>query len=180
MSISTRHGDAGQTDLLFGQRVSKNHPRVLALGAVDELNAALGLVRVHVQTPEARDVAAQVQAWLIGLMGELATPSGSEERYRAAQLQTLGTEQVAWLDGWVERLEREGKFVFRDWVLPGAAGKPGGAYADYARTVARRAEASIVALSGTEHDLPNPEVVRFLNRLSDALWLLARWEEREP
>lgn len=178
MSISTRKGDAGQTDLLFGDRVPKNHPRVLALGAVDELNAGLGLLRVHARTSESQDVAARTQLLLIGLMGELATPAGREQKYQSTHLEQLKPEHVAWLDVWVERLEREGQFQFKGWVLPGAAGVPGGAYADFARTICRRAESSIVNLAGTEHDVPNPEIVRFLNRLSDVLWLLARWEER--
>ena len=179
-SISTRQGDSGHTDLLFGQRVPKNHPRVTALGAVDEFNAALGLLRIHATTPEAAEVASHSQQYLIGLMGELATPIGGEDRYKGSHPQQIKAEHVAWLDGWVERLEREGNFSFKGWVLPGAAGVAGGAYADFARTVCRRAERCIVDLQTSGDELPNPEVVRFLNRLSDTLWLLARWEERKP
>jgi len=178
VSISTRKGDSGQTDLLFGQRVPKNHPRIIALGAVDELNAALGLLRIHAATKEAQDLASQTQLLLIGLMGELATPSGDEAHYQQTHTPQIKPEHVAWLDGWVERLEREGQFKFKGWVLPGGAGIAGGAYADFARTVCRRAESHIVDLDSTGDGLPNEEVVRFLNRLSDVLWLLARWEER--
>jgi cob(I)alamin adenosyltransferase len=178
MSISTRKGDSGHTDLLFGQRVAKHHPRIAALGDVDELNAALGLLRVHAATPEAEDVARTCQEHLIGLMGELATPVGGEARYQETHPQQLKAEHVAWLDGWVEKLEREGAFVFRGWVLPGAARHAGGAQADFARTVCRRAERAILALDATGDALPNADVVRFLNRLSDVLWLLARWEEK--
>lgn len=178
MSISTRKGDSGQTDLLFGQRVAKNHPRITALGDVDELNAALGLLRVHAATPESEDLAHTCQEHLIGLMGELATPTGGEARYQETHPQQLKPDHVTWLDGWVEKLEREGAFVFRGWVLPGAAKHAGGAHADFARTVCRRAERSIIDLAATGDDLPNEAVVRFLNRLSDVLWLLARWEEK--
>jgi len=178
MSISTRKGDQGTTDLLFGQRVAKNHPRVLALGEVDELNAALGLLRLHAACPETKEVAAQVQLWLIGLMGELATPVGGEEHYQDTHTQQVKPDQVHFLDGWVEKLEREGQFKFKGWVLPGAAGVPGGAYADFSRTVCRRAERSIINLQTTGDELPNEEAVRFLNRLSDVLWLLARREEK--
>ena len=70
--------------------------------------------------------------------------------------------------------------MLRMMIWPGAAGVPGGAYADFARTVCRRAERAIVDLQSSGDELPNPEAVRFLNRLSDTLWLLARWEERKP
>ncbi len=173
MSISTRKGDQGTTDLLFGGRVPKNHPSIVALGDVDELNAALGLLRVHARTAASKEVAAAVQLWLIGLMGELATPAGKEAAYADTHTQQVTSEQVAFLDGWVEKLEREGQFKFKGWVLPGGAGLAGGAHADYARTVCRRAERSIYDL-GTRG-----EPLRFLNRLSDVLWLLARWEEKE-
>jgi len=179
MSISTRKGDHGTTDMLFGQRVPKHHPRIQALGEVDELNAALGLLRIHAGTPETREVAAQVQLWLIGLMGELATPAGGEEKYGRTHTQQVTPEQVASLDGWVAKLESEGQFKFAGWVLPGGAGVAGGAYADFARTVCRRAERSLMTLVSTADELTNVEPVRFLNRLSDVLWLLARWEEKQ-
>ena len=179
MSISTRKGDHGSTDMLFGQRVLKHHPRIQALGEVDELNAALGLLRIHAGTPETREVAAQVQLWLIGLMGELATPAGGEEKYGRTHTQQVTPEQVASLDGWVAKIEREGQFKFAGWVLPGGAGVAGGAYADFARTVCRRAERSVMSLVSTADELTNAEPVRFLNRLSDVLWLLARWEEKQ-
>lgn len=178
MSISTRKGDTGTTDLLFGERVPKDHPRILALGAVDELNAALGLLRIHAGTEEVREVASRTQELLIGLMGELATPVGREGKYLMTHAFHIMPEHVTWLDGWVERLESSGQLEFKGWSLPGAAGSAGGAYADFARTVVRRSEALIVALDSAGQTLPNDEVLRFLNRLSDVLWLLARWEER--
>ena len=179
MSISTRKGDQGTTDLLFGSRVPKNHPRIVALGDVDELNAALGLLRIHAGKTETKEVAAQVQLWLIGLMGEVATPTGNESTYERTHTQQVTAEQVEYLDGWVEKLEREGQFKFKGWVLPGGEGVPGGAYADFARTVCRRAERSVYDLASSGEGLPNEQPVKFLNRLSDVLWLLARWEEKE-
>lgn len=179
MSISTKHGDSGETDLLFGQRVRKSHPRIRALGSVDELNAALGLLRVHAQREETAGVAEHAQLCLIKLMGELATPAGKEERYsQTHESKGITAEHVAWADGWVVTLEREGQFKFTGWVLPGAAGSKGGAFADNARAVCRRAERDIVDLILTGDELPNPEPVKFLNRLSDLLWLFARWEEK--
>jgi cob(I)alamin adenosyltransferase len=156
----------------------KSHPRIAALGHVDELNAALGLLRIHASRPESGEIAAQTQLWLIGLMGELATPIGGEDKYEKTHTQQVTPEQVRYLDGWVERLEREGAFKFTGWVLPGAAGVAGGAYADYARTICRRAERSIIELAASGDALPNEQPVCFLNRLSDVLWLLARWEEK--
>jgi cob(I)alamin adenosyltransferase len=181
MSISTRKGDSGQTDLLFGQRVPKKHPRVKALGAVDELTAALGLMRVHADHSATRDIAAWTQLKLISLMGELATPQGQEQRYATTHAgQQISTEDVQWLDAWVARIEQGVQLTFKGWVLPGAAGKLGAAHADMARAVARRAEIAIMDLESTHDQIPNAEVLRLLNRLSDVLWLLARCEEQVP
>jgi cob(I)alamin adenosyltransferase len=178
-SITTRRGDAGETDLLFGQRVSKTHPRVHALGDVDELNAALGWVRVFATSSECAEFCERTQLQLINLMGELATPSGKEQRYESTHPKhLLVAAEVEHLDGLVEKLEREGNFKFEGWVLPGAKGKPAGAACDHARTVCRRAERSVLGMDGTPEELPNTAVVKYLNRMSDVLWLFARWEER--
>ena len=178
MSIATRRGDQGETDLLFGQRTSKSHPRVHALGAVDELNAALGPLRIAALKPETREIVEKVQPLLISLMGELATPPGLEAKY-AATHKPFETAHVLWLDEWVAKLEAGGALQFKGWALPGEAGVMSGAYADLARTACRRAERHVVDLLGTDQEVPNQEVVRFLNRLADVLWLLARWEERQ-
>lgn len=179
MSIATWRGDQGETDLLFGRRTPKSHPRIHALGAVDELNAALGPLRVSARRDETREIVAQVQPWLITLMGELATPPGEEARY-AATHPVFDAAKTAWLDIWVERLEAGGALQFKGWALPGEAGVLSGAFADVARTACRRAERAVADLAGTAEALPNAEPGRFLNRLADVLWLLARWEEREP
>jgi cob(I)alamin adenosyltransferase len=115
-----------------------------------------------------------VQEWLIGLMGVLATPAGREAYYAETHGAGVTPEQVEWLDDWVTRLEAE-KFTFKGWVLPGAAGSKAGAFTDLARAVCRRAER---AVAGLEPALPNAEVGKFINRLSDVLWLLARVEDR--
>lgn len=177
MSIATRRGDEGETDLLFGCRLSKSHPRVHALGSVDELNAALGPLRIAALKPETREVVSTVQPWLISLMGELATPPGQEARY-AEKHAAFEAEKVTWLDGWVAKLEASGALEFKGWALPGEAGVMSGAYADLARVACRRAERHVVDLIGTDQAVPNAEVMRFLNRLADVLWLLGRWEER--
>ena len=178
MSIATRKGDQGQTDLLFGCRLAKSHPRVHALGAVDELNAALGPLRIAALRTETREIVPQVQRWLIELMGELATPPGEEVRYVAAHPEHIVSRHVLWLDEWVARLEAGGALKFKGWALPGEAGVMSGAYSDLARVACRRAERSVIDLQGTADEVPNAELIRFLNRLSDVLWLLARWEEQ--
>lgn len=178
MSISTKRGDTGETDLLFGCRIAKNHPRIQALGAVDELNSALGLLRVAARRSETREFVTRVQQWLIGLMGELATPAGDEERHAASHPEKIDAAKVEFLDAWVARLETDEKLRFDGWALPGAAGVLSGAHADFARAVCRRAERCVVDLASGENNAPNPEMTRFLNRLSDVLWLIARWEEQ--
>lgn len=177
MSIATRRGDEGETDLLFGCRLSKSHPRVHALGAVDELNAALGPLRIAALRTETREIVSTVQPWLIALMGELATPPGMEEKY-ADKHSGFDAGKVSYLDEWVARLEAGGALEIKGWALPGEAGIMTGAYADLARVACRRAERHVVDLSGTDQEVPNHEVMRFLNRLADVLWLLARWEEK--
>ena len=180
MSISTRRGDEGQTDLLFGRRRAKSHPRIHALGAVDELNAALGLVRIKAAQAETAPFAAQVQMHLIALMGELATAPGDEQRYRDSHPQVIAAANVHWLDEWVAKLEAGPAGTFDGWSLPGAAGSEAGAHLDVARTLCRRAERVVADLEGSAEAVPNPEVMRYLNRLSDVLWLFARWEEKGP
>jgi cob(I)alamin adenosyltransferase len=178
MSISTRKGDDGGTDLLFGCRIQKSHPRIHALGAVDELNAALGVLRVASLREEVREFVGKVQRQLIGLMGELATPPGMESRYAETHQDLITMAEVERLDEWVSRLEKDGCLQFKGWALPGEAGVMSGAHADVARTVCRRAERVVIDLDETAERVPNREIVRYLNRLSDVLWLMARWEER--
>lgn len=179
MSITTKRGDQGSTDLLFGNCVLKNHPRIHALGAVDELNAALGLMRVTAQTDIVRENVPKFQMELIALMGELATPRGEEERYAKTHPQRIDTACVTRLDELVKTMEAQGALKFEGWALPGAGGGISGAHCDVARTVCRRAERTVMDLHETEHAVPNAEIVRYLNRLSDVLWLMARTEEKQ-
>ena len=178
MSITTRRGDSGETDLLFGCRVKKDYPRIAAIGDVDELNAALGLVRLTVRGVVARRVVPEVQQELIFLMGELAVPLGEEERYARTHPAGITAESVARLDAVVRELEAAGGLEFKGWALPGEGGSIAGAHCDVARTVCRRAERAVVSLEGTPEAVGNAEIVRYLNRLSDVLWLMARVEER--
>lgn len=178
MSITTRRGDQGETDLLFGCRVQKSYPRIEAIGCVDELNAALGPVRLTVRHEIAMREVPLVQQTLIALMGELATPVGQEERYAQSHSQRITEETVAHLDELVRELEAAGGLKFKGWALPGEGGSMSGAHCDVARTVCRRAERAVVLLDGTSEAVPNSRIVQYLNRLSDVLWLMARVEEQ--
>ncbi len=180
MSITTRRGDSGETDMLFGCRVKKDYPRVEAIGHVDELNAALGLLRVTAKQDVTKREVPIMQETLIALMGELATPVGEEARYAASHSQRVTADTVEHLDELVADLEAAGALQFKGWALPGAEGSLSGAHADFARTVCRRAERGVVVLEETPEAVPNFEIVRYLNRLSDVLWLMARMEEKGP
>lgn len=178
MSISTKRGDDGQTDLMFGRRVSKAHPRIAANGAIDEMNAALGLARASAKHESVLERIAGIQADLINVMGELATDGADLAKYREKGFQITGEDLVDRLTGWVDELENVHDVNFKRWSTPGAAGNPAAAGLDLARTICRRAEREVVGLVEAG-EVENPAIVRFLNRLSDVLWLLARLEERE-
>ena len=104
MSIATRTGDTGSTGLMYNRRVPKTHPQVEACGAVDELNAALGLARTMVTDPVRLEFLVTVQRHLIGLMGELATAPEDFARYRSDGYATLSEGDLALLDAWVGQL----------------------------------------------------------------------------
>jgi cob(I)alamin adenosyltransferase len=165
MSIVTRTGDDGTTALMYGRRAPKSHPRIAACGAVDELNAALGLARAAVPS-SIKESLLPIQKELVGLMGELATLDEDMPRYIKDGFAVLSAECVARLDQIALKIEAELP-PFKDWVMPGA--NPASAALDFARTVCRRAERHISGL-----ELHNAQIVIYLNRLSDVLWLMAR------
>ena len=177
MSIATKTGDAGTTGLMYNRRVSKCHPRVEAYGSVDELNAALGVARASATQDFVRDHLLLVQKDLVILMGELATLPEDLPRYLKDGFQVVGPEMATKLDALVREVEAQ-NVSFKGWATPGAT-KSSGAL-DMARTICRRAERQVCALQESGQ-LQNPEIIIYLNRLSDALWLLARWvEDKEP
>lgn len=176
MSISTRKGDEGQTDLMFGRRVSKADPRVNTYGILDEVNAILGLARVDAGEPLVRSSIAKIQTDLVLVMGELATHEDDWATYRGKGGGVVGESMLGELDELVRVLEEERGISFARWAVPGAAGNRAGAVLDMARTVVRHGERAIVALSEAGK-LPNPLLLRWVNRLSDLFWLLARLEE---
>ncbi|MBI1839879.1 MAG: cob(I)yrinic acid a,c-diamide adenosyltransferase [Verrucomicrobia bacterium] len=177
MSIATKTGDNGTTGLMYNRRVSKCHPRVEAYGTMDELNTALGMAKACSSDALIREFILATQADLVVAMGELATLPEDLPRYAKDGFRRVEASLIDRLDGMVRELESR-KISFKGWATPGAT--IGAATLDVARTACRRAERRAAALAETEAS-PNPSILIYLNRLSDALWLLARWAEtREP
>lgn len=164
--VVTKTGDKGQTALIGGTRVSKGSLRVAAYGEVDELNSCLGLAVAHLLDPECQDILQEVQHRLFTLGADLASPPEVEvPRVNPQQIDRL--EEI--LDGLMDELP-----PLEEFILPG--GGPGGATLHLARTVARRAERTTVALA--EQESVNPLAIIYLNRLSDLLFVLARVANR--
>lgn len=175
MSIVTRTGDEGSTGLMYNRRVSKCHPRVEACGSVDELNTAIGLARAFNVHAFVGLPLLAVQKDLINLMGELATEAEDLPRYTQDGFHRLAAGSTARLDRLAVEIEAM-KVSTEGWATPGAT--VGAATLENARTTCRRAERRVCALqeAGALH---NPEILVFLNRLSDVLWLLGRWVETQ-
>jgi cob(I)alamin adenosyltransferase len=174
MSIATKTGDSGETALMFGVRVSKTDMRVEAYGTVDELNAALGLVRATTEEEIIQEAVLSVQKELVILMGELAVADKDHERYLKGGFEVVTAAMVDRLTEVVHDLEENHQVDFKHWATPGY--NLSSAALDLARTTCRRAERRVVALSNCP-DYVNPESIRYLNRLSDVLWLFARYIE---
>ena len=171
MSIVTKTGDKGMTALMYGRRVSKCHPRVEAYGCVDELNTALGLARATADQPFIRENLFVIQRDLVTLMGELATAVEDLPRY-VKDNYTLVTSQLTHkLDALVREVEAQ-SVSFKGWATPGAC--LNSAALDGARTVCRRAERRMVSL----HPPVDALALRYVNRLSDLLFVMARAANR--
>jgi cob(I)alamin adenosyltransferase len=173
MSIATRTGDDGTTGLLYKKRIGKSHPRIEAVGTVDELNAAIGLARALSAPGEIAEQLLPIQKDLITFMGEMATLPEDLERYQRDGFQLVTAELTAKLDRLVADIEGRG-ISYRGWATPGATA--GAAALDVARTTCRRAERRVHALRESG-EIQNGEMIIFLNRLSDVLWLMARLAE---
>ncbi len=173
MSIATRTGDQGSTSMMYNRRVPKCHPRVEAFGCVDELNSALGLARAASADGFIRDNLLTIQQQLVTLMGELATAVEDLPRYVLDGHPLTEPALTATLDRLVAEMEAQ-HLTFRGWAMPGE--NPLSAALDLARTVCRRAERRVCQLH-EDKQLRNQEIIVHLNRLSDVLWLMARWVE---
>jgi cob(I)alamin adenosyltransferase len=162
--IYTRTGDQGSTGLANGKRVNKDHPRIQALGDLDELNSIIGVLRsVCPESAHLDPQLAVIQHRLFDLGGELAIPD-----------QTLTTDQwITTLEHWIDTLNADLPHL-KEFILP--AGTQAAAHCHHARSVCRRAERSVWQLSRNES--VNPHSLRYLNRLSDVLFVMARVLER--
>ena len=157
---------------MYGRRVSKSDPRVDAYGCVDELNAALGLARAFSENAFISEQILLVQKDLIVLMGELATAREDIERYVKDEFKLTSAKMIDRVGGVIVDLEKDTSLYPKDWVIPG--GTVVSAAIDFARTTARHAERRVAALRNL-----NPEILRYLNRLSDFCWVLARYSEKK-
>jgi cob(I)alamin adenosyltransferase len=167
--IYTKTGDQGDTSLGDGQRVPKDHPRVAAYGSVDELNAVLGLVRASAPPldDDVRTLLDSIQNDLFDVGADLCVPATPEEA--PGQVLRVRAEQALRLEQAIDRYN-ENLQPLRSFVLPG--GTIAAAWCHVARTVCRRAERDVVTLARAE--TVNPQVIIYLNRLSDLLFVLAR------
>ena len=173
MSIVTKTGDRGMTALMYGRRVSKCHPRVEAYGCVDELNTALGMARATAEHDFLRENLLAIQRDLVTLMGELATAVEDLPRYVKDGYTLVTSQMTHKLDALVKEIEAQ-SVSFKGWATPGAC--LNSAALDMARTVCRRAERRVCALQEADQ-LQNSEIIIYLNRLADLVWLMARWAE---
>jgi len=172
MSIVTKTGDQGETSLMYGRRVPKNDPRVDAYGSVDELTATLGLARAICDDKLVAEQIFTVQKDLINVMGELSTLPEDRQRYVKDGFKPTDAKMVDRLTAVIVDLEKDKSLYPKDWVIPGANAVS--AALDFARVTGRRAERLVATLKD-----PNPEILRYLNRLSDWCWLLARYMEKQ-
>jgi cob(I)alamin adenosyltransferase len=165
--IYTKTGDQGETALGDGTRVSKDHPRVASYGSVDELNSVLGLLLANHPNLAEAQLLREIQNDLFDVGGDLCIPQKPEEP--PGKVLRVRPEQVTRLEQAIDRLNAN-LSPLRSFVLPG--GRPAAAWCHLARTVCRRAERDVVTLARAEPI--NPQIVVYLNRLSDLLFVLAR------
>lgn len=171
MKIYTGTGDAGETGLYGGQRVNKDDVRVEAYGTVDEANALLGIAAVQLNDTALRQLVTRLQRELFVLGSDLATPLGREETAGKSVVPRIEVGHGTALEGLIDTFEAE-LTPLRQFILPG--GSPGSAALHLARAVVRRAERRTVTLARAAPDDVNPHVLRYLNRLADLLFVLAR------
>ncbi len=167
--IYTRGGDLGETSLGDGHRVSKHNPRVVAYGTVDELNAAFGIARLHSATTAWDGWLERIQNDLFDVGADLCVPPPPEDDQRHRSRLRVSPVQVEWLEQCIDEVNANLP-ALTSFVVPG--GTPLSAYLHVARTICRRAERDVVELAAQEP--VTREVITYLNRLSDLLFVLAR------
>src|SRR5467141_511777 len=161
---------------MYGRRLSKADPRVDAYGCVDELTAALGLARSIATDKFVSDEILAAQKDLIVVMGELATAPADRERYVNDGFHITTAEMVDRITAVILELEKDKSLYPKDWVIPGKTTLS--AALDFARVACRRAERHIATFRVGEKGF-NSEILRYLNRLSDLCWVLARYAEKD-
>ena len=166
MKIYTKSGDKGETSLFGGGRVSKNNLRIKAYGTVDELNSILGLAASFTDDKKLAEEIRNLQNQLFMLGSDLATPLDKNK----VKIQRVSDMEITFLESRIDFYD-EKLPELRNFILPG--GSKGASYLHFARTVCRRAEREIVALAETEEI--GIDVVKYINRLSDLLFMLARF-----
>ena len=174
MPIYTKTGDAGETGLLFGGRVSKADARCEAYGAADHAVSAMGLARALSQEPRVQEILLQVQHEMFTVGAELATDSDRYELLKQ-NFEVITPDMVARLESYIDELNGQIELP-NSFIIPGAS--TASAALDLARSSLRTAERRAVALND-QAQLANPEVLRYINRLSDLLFMLARYEDRD-
>ncbi len=170
MKIYTKSGDKGQTSLYDSTRVDKDDIRVEAYGTIDELNSALGLAVGFLDNEELKEHIIWIQQKLFAVAGELATIKGSDFANRVTDEDIKQLEE--WIDKYIEEMGREKAFRF---ILPGS--DPASGALHLARTVCRRAERRMLSLAKTAEI--SATVIKFINRLSDAIFTFARYVENQ-
>ncbi len=168
MKIYTKTGDKGETSLFGGERVPKYHDRIEAYGTIDELNSVIGVAVTETQNPSVVKVLKRVQNELFTLGADLATPNDKRDKVK---IPTIGEEHCVNLEKEIDGFDSQLPEL-RNFILPG--GSKGAALMNQARTVCRRAERIVVSIP-EEFDI-GPNIVIYLNRLSDLLFVLARYE----
>ena len=174
MTVYTRQGDRGETGLLFGGRVSKSDARCEAYGSTDEAVSAMGLARALSTDSRVVEILLKVQREMFTVGAELATDRTYHAKLRQSH-SVVTAEMVNRLEQTIDELDSQ-MAVPRAFIVPG--GSPGSAALDLARSLVRTSERRVVSLQDSD-ELPNTNVLSYLNRLSDLLFVLARFEDRE-
>lgn len=174
MKVYTKRGDSGETGLLYGGRVSKADPRCEAYGSADSAVSAMGLARALCASPRVKEVLLDVQREMFTLGAELATDP-AEYHNLEKHFSVVTAEMVARLESLIDEVDAQIDLP-RAFIVPG--GSPGSGALDLARSLLRTAERRIVSLD-EDGKLKNPEVLRYVNRLSDLLFMLARLEDKD-